>query len=465
MPVRYSLKDTIVAIATPPGVGALGILRLSGEEAFTVAPKVLRNPGGGPYSVEELPSHTVHYGYLMTRDGERIDEVLFSLFKAPRSYTREDMVEITCHGGPVALRRGLEALIEAGARVAEPGEFTLRAFIHGRLDLVQAEAVLDLIEARTEGGAKAALDQLGGDLSCRIRDMVRALRSVLVQLEASIDFSEETGGGRDGAGVAGVVEDVLDGIDALLATFQDGRIQREGVATALVGLPNVGKSSLLNALLGEERAIVTSVPGTTRDVVEDQARFGGTLFRFMDTAGMGKPNNLVDEKGMERTRRCLEDADLVLVVLDVSRSLMEEDLSLIQSAGPKGIGVLNKVDLPRAWSWEDLRGRLGEVPFFEVSAKRGDGLEGLKKGMAEIVARRQRTWGDRPLLTNARHFQALVMAKEALEGFMKAWEEGLTDEFLAEDIREALKALGEVTGETTAEDTLEAIFSRFCIGK
>lgn len=465
MLVRYSLKDTIVAIATPPGVGALGILRLSGEEAFTVASEVLKNPGGGPYSVEELPSHTVHYGYLMTRDGERIDEVLFSLFKAPRSYTREDMVEITCHGGPVALRRGLEALIGAGARVAEPGEFTLRAFIHGRLDLVQAEAVLDLIEARTEGGAKAALDQLGGDLSCRIRDMVRALRSVLVQLEVSIDFSEETGGGRDGAGVAGVVEDVLDGIDALLATFQDGRIQREGVATALVGLPNVGKSSLLNALLGEERAIVTSVPGTTRDVVEDQARFGGTLFRFMDTAGMGKPNNLVDKKGMERTQRCLEDADLVLVVLDVSRSLMEEDLSLIQSAGPKGIGVLNKIDLPRAWSWEDLRGRLGEVLFFEVSAKRGDGLEELKKGMAEIVARRQRTWGDRPLLTNARHFQALVMAKEALEGFMKAWEEGLTDEFLAEDIREALKALGEITGETTAEDTLEAIFSRFCIGK
>ena len=465
MPMRYSLKDTIVAIATPPGVGALGILRLSGDEAFTIASKVLRKPGGKPYSVAELPSHTVHYGYLVARSGEKIDEVLFSLFKAPKSYTREDMVEITCHGGPLTLRRGLEALIEAGARIAEPGEFTLRAFIHGRIDLAQAEAVLDLIEAKTEGGAKAALDQLGGELSRRIRDMAEALRSVLVQLEVSIDFPEETVEGRDGAKVAGAVKDVLGGIDALLATFKDGRIQREGVATALVGMPNVGKSSLLNALLREERAIVTPIPGTTRDVVEGQARFGGILFRFMDTAGIGKPKDLVDEKGMEKSLRCLEDADLVLVVLDVSRPFMEEELSLVQSVGPKGIVVLNKIDLPRAWSWEELRGRLGEVPSFEVSAKRGDGLEGLKKGLSEIVTKRQRTWEDRPLLTNIRHFQALVEAKEALEGFIKAWEEGLTDEFLAEDIREALKALGEVTGETTAEDTLEAIFSRFCIGK
>lgn len=441
------------------------MLRLSGEEAFTVASKVLRRPGGEPYNVAELPSHTVHYGYLATRNGERIDEVLFSLFKAPRSYTREDMLEITCHGGPVILRRGLEALIKAGARMAEPGEFTLRAFINGRLDLAQSEAVLDLIEARTEGGAKAALNQLKGHLSHRIRGMAETLRSVLVQLEAAIDFSEDTEVEIDKTEVAEAVRGVLSEIDALLATFEDGRIQREGVATALVGLPNVGKSSLLNALLEEDRAIVTPLPGTTRDVVEGQACFGGVLFRFMDTAGIGKPSNFVEEEGIQRSRRCLEEADLVLVVLDVSRPLMEEDLGLLKAAGSKGIVVLNKIDLPRAWPREDLQGKIREMPLFEVSAKRGDGLEGLKRGIAEIVARRQRTWEDRPLLTNARHFQALVAAKEALEGSIKAWEEGLADELLAEDIREALNALGEITGETVAEDTLEAIFSRFCIGK
>ncbi len=462
--MRYSLKDTIAAIATPPGIGALGVLRLSGEGTFTVASGVLKNLRGEPYNVGGLPSHTVHYGYLVAGNRVKIDEVLFSVFRAPKSYTREDMVEITCHGGPEVLRRGLEVLLETGARVAEPGEFTLRAFINGRLDLVQAEAVLDLIEARTGGGVKAALDQLEGGLSREIKDMVKALGSVLAQLEASIDFPEEAGV-RNGSGVLEVVDDILDGIDTLLDTFKDGRIQREGVATALVGLPNVGKSSLLNALLGEERAIVTSVPGTTRDVVEDYLRVGGVLFRFMDTAGIGKASNVVEEKGMERTRRCLDDADLVLVVLDVSRPFEKEELDLLRSAGSKGVGVLNKIDLPRVWFWEDLSDRLGEVPFFEVSAKRGDGLDELKKGMAEIVARKQSTWEGRPLLTNIRHYQALVRAKEALKGFRAAWQEGLTDEFLAEDIREALKVLGEITGETTSEDTLEAIFSRFCIGK
>ena len=458
--MNYSPRDTIVAIATPVGVGAVGMLRLSGEEAFSVASRVLRRIDGRHYELEGLPSHTVHYGLLTTQEGGKIDEVLFVLFKGPRSYTREDVVEITCHGGPVVLQRGLKALIEAGARMARPGEFTLRAFLNGRLDLVQAEAVLDLIEAKTEEGAIVALNQLEGGLSCRIGMMRDALKSVLACIDVSIDFPDEVEMQRER--IMGEAQKVLSDIEALLATFREGRVYREGVSVALVGLPNVGKSSLLNAFLGKDRAIVTPVPGTTRDVIEEEVSFGGVVFRFMDTAGMGKAKDIVEKEGVERTQRCLEGADMVLVVLDVSRPLMAGDFDLIKAAASKGVVILNKIDLPRAWPREEIEGVA--LPIFEVSAKRGDGLETLKRGIAEI-ALEGHTGGNEPLLTNVRHYQALMRAKEALKRFMEGSEEGLSEECLAEDLRAALNALGELTGEAASEEILDTIFSRFCIGK
>jgi len=460
----YSLDDTIVAVATPPGVGALGIVRLSGNEAFKIASKVLQKPSGGFYSVGSLPSHTVHYAFLVDPvGGERIDEVLFALFKAPKSYTSQDMVEVTCHGGPVVLERALEAFVVAGARLARPGEFTLRAFLLGRLDLAQAEAVADLIESASEEGRRAALAQLEGGLSRKMGELAQALREVLVELEAAIDFPDE--GVELGNHLAERVDGVVREIEGLMATYREGKLCREGVSVAIVGLPNVGKSSLFNALVGEDRAIVTSQPGTTRDVVEAQVALGGVLFRFMDTAGFRESGDEAEGEGVKRARKCMEEGDLVLVVLDRSRPLQEGDRVLVREVGGRGVVVVNKIDLPGAWSQEDLGRVMVGRPTFHVSAKRGDGLESLKKALIEMVGRGRRREGEIPLVTNVRHYQALIGAKEALLRSLKAWQEGLSAEFVAADVKGALEALGEITGETTPEDVLDAIFSRFCIGK
>ncbi len=320
----YSLEDTIVAVATPPGMGALGVVRLSGDQAFEVASRVLRRPSGEHYSLAALPPRTVHYAFLVDpQEGEVIDEVLFSVFKAPKSYTAQDMVEVTCHGGPLILERALEAFIEAGARLARPGEFTMRAFLLGRLDLAQAEAVADLIESMSDEGRRAAMDQLQGRLSRELEAMSARLRGVLVELEASIDFPEE--GLELSPDLKRKLEEALEDMEGLLATYGEGRVKREGVKVAIVGLPNVGKSSLFNALVGEERAIVTRQPGTTRDVVEAALLLKGCLFRFMDTAGFREGVDEAEEEGVRRAVRAMEEADLVLLVLDGSRSLEEGD--------------------------------------------------------------------------------------------------------------------------------------------
>lgn len=458
----WALEDTIVAIATSPGVGALGVVRLSGERAFDVASRVLRRPSGGLYSLTRLPSHTVHYAFLVDPDtGEKVDEVLFSLFKAPKSYTCQDTVEVTCHGGPLVLEKALEAFIRAGARLARPGEFTLRAFLLGRIDLIQAEAVADLIESASEQGIRAALEQLEGGLSKEMEAITQRLKRVLVELEASIDFSHEDL--ELSPDLKGEIASSLDAVEGLMTTYNEGRIRREGVRVAIVGLPNVGKSTLFNALVGEDRAIVTDQPGTTRDVVEAQVSYGGRLFRFMDTAGFRESGDLAEEEGVRRARGAMETADLTLVVLDGSRPLEPGDWALMREAGDGGFLVVNKSDLPQAWPFQELEGVARDRPLLRVSARRGDGLEDLK---GALVDRAFHGGGaGEVLVTNARHFQALVRAREALAQCLEAWNKGLGADFLAADVKEALDALGEITGETTPEEVLEAIFSRFCIGK
>ncbi len=453
-----------MAVATPPGVGALGIIRLSGEDTFEIASKVLQRPSGKFYFLGDLPSHTVHYGFLVTpEEEERVDEVLFVLLKAPKSYTSQDMVEVTCHGGPMVLEKGLEAFVAAGARLARPGEFTLRAFLLGRLDLTQAEAVADLVESVSEEGRRAALAQLEGRLSRRMGDLAGALREVLVGLEVAIDFPEEEVESEDP--LADRLEGVLQGIDILMATYREGKLCREGVKVAIVGLPNVGKSSLFNALVGEDRAIVTAYPGTTRDVVEARVSVGGILFRFMDTAGFRESGHEAEEEGVRRARRCMEEGDLVLMVLDRSRPIQEGDRALLKGADEKSVVVVNKIDLPGAWTLGELGGILEGRPVFQVSAKRGDGVDSLREALVEMVGKGERRAREVPLITNVRHYQALVRAREALLRSLEAWQKGLSAEFLAADLKEALDALGEITGKTTPEEVLDAIFSRFCIGK
>jgi len=341
--MKYSLDDTIVAIATPPGRGALGIVRLSGRNAFEIASGVLLRPSKDVhYNFRELPSHTVHYGFLSEpQDGSVIDEVMFSVFRAPKSYTKEDMVEVTCHGGFCVLNWALNVFLQKGARMARAGEFTLRAFLNGRLDLAQAEGVLDVIEAQTPEGVKIALGQLEGRLSHRLQTLANALKKGLVQLEASIDFPEEEINVLENK--KEIVTCSLREIESLLAGFKGGRIHREGVKTIIVGLPNVGKSSLFNALLEEDRTIVADTPGTTRDIVESGAIWNGVFFKLMDTAGLRESCHPVEGEGVKRTRKYMGEADLIIMVLDVSRPLKEQELAIARGIKEKGILVVNKV--------------------------------------------------------------------------------------------------------------------------
>lgn len=459
-------EDTICAISTPPGESGIGLIRLSGPQAVSIAQRVFRRRP--PAALADLPSHTIHYGLLSdpwTKDV--LDEVLLSLLRAPRTYTREDMVEIGCHGGPVLLQKGLDLLVRSGARPADPGEFTRRAFLNGRIDLTQAEAVMELISARTESGARAALRQLQGDLGREVRGLYDGLLRLLAQLEADIDFSEEDlevmGPEQLRAGFEAVMIEVRN----LLSSWEEGRILREGLVVAIAGRPNVGKSSLLNALLQSDRAIVTPVPGTTRDVLEEWVRLGGLPLRAVDMAGVRRTRDPVEMEGIRRALAAVDRADLVLIVLDASRSLGEEDRELIQRAkDKKKILVLNKADLIGPfWQAGGPHGLFQDLPLVKTVATRGEGLEELKERIqAQVLGTgRRAAEGFCPIST--RHKAALEKALGAIERAALAVDQQVSGEFVALELRAALDALGEVVGLSTTEDLLDRIFSQFCIGK
>ncbi len=456
--------DTICAIATPPGEGGIGIIRVSGEKAIDIASRVFAGAGGR--TVRDYRTHTLHHGELRAPDGKRIDEVLVAVMKAPRSYTCEDVVEFHCHGGPLILRLGMEALVLSGARLAEPGEFSKRAFLNGRLDLAQAEAVMDLIAARTETGLRVALDQLRGALSEELGRLREGLVRLLVEVEAGIDFSDEDITFISLQDLAKGVIAVRDRIGRLIRTAEEGRIVREGVTAALVGRPNVGKSSLMNALAKADRAIVTPIPGTTRDVLEECVNVRGIPVRLLDTAGLRETVDVVEREGVRRSHDALARAELVLAVLDGSEPLSEEDRRLLALArGKAAVLVVNKSDLPPRLEPPQLKGLAEENRIVWTSATAGAGLEELRDAIRDAVLKQGLEPSEGLLITHLRHRGALERAHASLEQVLLSAERRMAAEFIAVDLRAAVNALGEIIGETTTDDILDRIFKEFCIGK
>ena len=460
-------QDTIVAIATPLGEGALGVVRMSGTEAFAIAGRVFSG---------RLEDHHVVYGHLREPNtGALVDQAMGVYLAAPQSYTREDMVEFTCHGGALLLQRALEALLREGARQAEPGEFTLRAFLNGRIDLTQAEAVLDVIQAKTQLGLNLALQGLEGRLSMQVREARAALLEPLAYLTALVDFPEDEVGQQD---VDGELAACLQQLRSLLDSADQGMVYRQGVRTAIVGRPNAGKSSLLNLLLGRERAIVTATPGTTRDTVEEVASVNGVPFVLVDTAGIRTTVDAVEALGVERSRQSIASADMVLLVVDTSEPLDEETCGIAAALADKQVLVVaNKRDLPDQLFVDDapqapamllaaLRGE-GKDAWHCVglSALTGEGFDALAEAMTRAVLGGRAANADAAMVTNPRHKVALVQAVGHLEAGLVSYRQGMPADFVTIDLTAAVAALGEITGENAEQDLLDVIFSRFCIGK
>jgi len=452
--------DTIVAPATPPGEGGVGIVRLSGPQAEAQLAAAFR----GRTVPAAMQSHHLYHGRLCRRDGTPIDEVLTVVMRAPHSYTGEDVIEVHCHGGNQQLRSVLDLFLAGGARLARPGEFTQRAFLNGRLDLAQAEAVAALIGARSDQAARAALAQLDGRLSQQLRRFTVELRELLLLLEAHIDFPDDDLGRLDQSAVTARAQAVQVAMTSLLLTFDAGRALREGVNVLILGRPNVGKSSLLNALLGEARAIVTEIPGTTRDTVEEQLVLGGIPLRLIDTAGVRETRDPIEEEGVRRAREKAQSADLVLLVLDGGQPLSAEDrMAMALAPAERTVLVRNKSDLPPAIAAGELAAFPRQVA---VSVRSGSGLDALQTALiAHFSGAGGGEAADGVMLSERRHRDALGAALAVLDRFLAAQAAADPLECLAFELREALAELGQITGETTPDAILEQIFSRFCIGK
>ncbi len=492
-PSQMVTLETIAAISTAAGPGAIGIVRMSGPQAVPIAQEVFRPVRGGADRVG-AESHRLLYGHIVGPvDGENVDEVLLAVMQAPATYTREDVVEVHCHGGPAAQRAVLAILLQKGARPAEPGEFTKRAFLNGRIDLTQAESVSSVIRARTTTALRAAVRQLEGGLGDRLRDLRRELVSVLAELEAGVDFSEEDIDDLDREGLASKVAQVCRQLEGLLATAFTARALEEGVRTAIVGRPNVGKSSLLNALLMRERAIVSEIPGTTRDTIEETLECGGILLRLVDTAGLREGRDHIEVLGIERSRAALDSADLVLAVFDAAEGLSDGDRSLLAGVDPgRAILVANKIDLlpadgdgpakgeddwwKRGWLTRDIAlvganvleglGRVDQFsPPIPVSATTGYGIDELRDAVSRLVLEGQDLDLEEPLLATERQRHLTEEAHNHGQQAVCALEEGLSDELVSEDLRAAIVSLGAITGESIVPDLIDEIFARFCIGK
>ncbi len=457
-----SETDTIVAVATPPGVGAIGIVRLSGPDSLPVARRLFR-----PSTPRlEWTSHRMLHGLVFSGAGEFLDEVMLCWMQGPHSFSGEDAVEIYCHGGPVILRSVLSEAVRAGARPAEPGEFTKRAFLNGRMDLAQAEAVADMIAARTEAARKVAASQLKGELSRRIDSLRNGLMEVLVHLEAEIDFSDEDLTPVPPEALAERVMSLRDGIGDLLDTWNEGRLYRSGASVVIAGRSNVGKSSLLNRLLGMERAIVTPEPGTTRDFIEEWISLEGIPVKLADTAGIRDAEDPAEQEGIRRVWERISAADRVIVLLDGSEVLTAEDRRIAGEVGSrKGFPVINKADLTPVIDMDEVGALFdGQAPLW-ISAKRGDGIPELMESLHHFLLRGGGAASLDGLLSNARHKAALEGAQYFLSQAASGLAAGCTPEVAACDIQDALDRLGDIVGRTTAEQVLERIFSTFCIGK
>ena len=458
--------DTIAAISTPSGRSGIGIVRLSGNEAIKIADRIFISPKNK--KLRQTKSHRILFGYIIDpANNEIADEVLVSIMKSPSTYTKEDIVEINCHGGVLPQRKILELVLAHGARLAEPGEFTQRAFINGRIDLTQAEAVLDVINALTDQSRKTAVAQLKGGLSERLAAIREELVDLTAFVEAHIDFPDED---IDALSLKDIKKKALKlqhSLKKMIDSSRYGVILREGLKTAIIGRPNVGKSSLLNALLQHDRAIVTEFPGTTRDVIEEYLNISGLPVKIMDTAGIREVKEIAEKEGVKRSLKAMEDADLVLLVLDGSEALHKTDRELIEKSGVKNtVIVINKCDLSRKINLKaeaNLKpGTAGNI--VRISAKKGTGLDGLKRRVTDTVLHGH-SESSADVVTNIRHVHALEKTLASINSFLQASAKGISPEFLSVELRDALDSIGEITGITTPDDILNRIFSSFCIGK
>ena len=459
------LSDTIAAIATPHGDGGIGIVRVSGSLAISIACKIFKSSKHA--SPADFPSHTLNYGHVVDSiKGNIVDEVMLSVMRAPKSYTAEDVVEFNCHGGSVPLITVLDLTLQAGARLAEPGEFTRRAFLNGRIDLAQAEAVADLIRSKTDLARQIAVDGLTGRISAEVNNLNEKLANLLAEVEASIDFPEEELGFLELDAMRRTVNDIQDGLELLIASASEGKIVRDGINIAILGKPNVGKSSLLNRLLKSTRAIVTEIPGTTRDTIEETLNLHGIPVNLTDTAGIRGTEDIVEKQGVERSRSYLDRAALILMVFDASEPLTDLDIELLEEASSRSaILVLNKTDLPIATMPKDLQLYAPEKTVVQTSMLHGSGVEELESAVLHHVIGGDFVQGDSPIITNVRHDDALRRAQASLSHAIESLDAKMPSEFIAVDLRSSLDAIGEIVGKTTTEDILDRIFSQFCIGK
>ena len=457
--------DTIAAISTAPGEGAIGIVRISGDLAISIASSIYQC---GTKQLEEQKTHTIHYGHIVDpKSGEVYDEVMVSVLRAPKTFTREDIVEINCHGGIVAINRVLQLVLRMGARLAEPGEFTKRAFLNGRIDLSQAEAVMDLIRAKTDKSMQLAMRQLDGQLSHLIQNLRQEILNTLAQVEVNIDYPEYDDVEEMTLQLLREkTQQVLQGIRALLNTASQGKILRDGLKTAIVGRPNVGKSSLLNVLLREEKAIVTDIAGTTRDTIEEYVNVRGVPLQLIDTAGIRETDDVVEKIGVERSRKALKEADFVLLLLNQSETLQEEDVRLLETTkGMKRIILFNKTDLPSKLSTEDIAPYAKEEEIVTTSMLNKEGIDQLEEKIAGYFFQGQMNERDATYLSNTRHIALLEKAEQALVEVQNGIEMEMPVDLIQIDFTRAWDLLGEITGDSVQDELLTQLFSQFCLGK
>ena len=455
--------ETIAAIATAMNNSGIGIIRISGDDAFSVIRKIFRP--AKEKDLDTVASHTVHYGTIM--DGERIvDEVLVLIMRAPHTYTREDTVEIDCHGGMYVLNKTLELVLKNGARAAEPGEFTKRAFLNGRIDLSQAEAVIDVINAENDFALKSAMTQLKGSVSEKVRKERSLLLSQIAYIEAALDDPEHIEMEGYGATLLPILSECREDIRQLLESADDGRIMKEGIRTVILGKPNVGKSSLLNALLGQERAIVTDIAGTTRDALEESLRIHDVTLNVIDTAGIRNTEDVIEKIGVDKAKEYAKEADLIVFVVDTSRPLDEDDYEILQIIRDKKvIALFNKQDLAPVADLEELKAELGQIPVIETSIVENTGLDQFVSTVREMFYNKEINFNDQVYITNARQKSALAAAEDALTKAMDSINMGMSEDFFTIDMMEAYTQLGLLIGETVEDDLADEIFSRFCMGK
>lgn len=457
------IDDTIAAIATAPGEGGIGIIRLSGSNALDIANKMFRplyRDSIGDYAVR-----TLIYGNIYD-EGVVLDEVLLAYMKGPHSYTAEDVVEINCHGGFISVRKILELALKSGARMAEAGEFTKRAFLNGRIDLSQAEAVIDIINAKTDKSHELAQSQLEGSLSKKIKNLREMLTAVLAQVEVAIDYPEEDIEFITYKELIEKTEAIQKEVVQMYKTADTGKILREGLQTAILGKPNVGKSSLMNSILGENRAIVTDIPGTTRDIIEEFVNIKGIALKIVDTAGIRDTDDVVEKIGVEKSRKHLKSSDLTLVVLDNSREIDQEDIDILESVDrSKTLVILNKIDLESKLDWDIVKKYVDEINIINISALKNEGLDLLHDRIEDMVFSGEISNSGDVMITNSRHKDAIYKAMKAIEDAISSLNDEMSYDFIEVDLKDAWDALGYINGDTISEDLLDTIFSNFCIGK